>query len=69
MRDRSVDVRMLIAAARKGQRDLVGPLLESYRDYLRRFARDAVDAAVKADLDTSDIVQETLIKRLETARG
>jgi RNA polymerase sigma-70 factor (ECF subfamily) len=49
----------LLAAARGGSRDALGELLESYRRYLYRVARDQLDPRLLPKGDQSDLVQET----------
>jgi RNA polymerase sigma-70 factor (ECF subfamily) len=39
-----------------------GPLLESFRNYLRLLARTGVDASLQGKADPSDVVQEVLLK-------
>lgn len=51
----------MIAAARRGDRDVLGALLESYRDYLRVLARVELGRDVKAKFDASDVVQEAFL--------
>lgn len=56
------DFSELVEAARGGQTNALERLLESYRDYLRLLARRSIDAAVQAKVDSSDLVQEALIR-------
>jgi RNA polymerase sigma-70 factor, ECF subfamily len=49
----------LLSAARAGSRDALGELLESYRLYLTRVARDRLDPRLQPKGDQSDLVQET----------
>ncbi len=51
----------MIAAARGGDREVLGALLESYRDYLRVLARVELGRDVKAKFDASDVVQEAFL--------
>jgi RNA polymerase sigma-70 factor (ECF subfamily) len=48
-----------LAAARAGSREALGELLEAYRRYLLRVARDALDPRLAAKGGASDIVQDT----------
>jgi RNA polymerase sigma-70 factor (ECF subfamily) len=65
MEDRSPTTSSLIRAARDGQTEVLENLLEWYRDHLRVLARRALDSAIQSKTDSSDLVQETLIKAYE----
>ena len=52
----------LLQAARGGDAEALGQLLEAYRDYLRLLARLEVGRRLKAKVDASDLVQETFLQ-------
>ena len=51
-----------LAAARGGSADALGRLLEAFRHYLLRIARQVIDPALRAKADASDLVQETFLE-------
>src|SRR6266849_4512407 len=56
------DPEQLLAAARKGQRECLGTLLELYRNYLKLVARTQIDLHLQAQVNPSDLVQETFLE-------
>jgi RNA polymerase sigma-70 factor (ECF subfamily) len=52
----------LVAAARRGEADALGRLVEPYRNYLRLLARLEVGRRLQTKLDASDLVQETFLQ-------
>jgi RNA polymerase sigma-70 factor (ECF subfamily) len=51
-----------LAFARGGSSDALGQLLEAYRGYLLRIARERIDPGLRAKEDASDLVQETFLE-------
>jgi RNA polymerase sigma-70 factor, ECF subfamily len=51
----------LIAAARGGDADALGALLEQHRDRFRIIARVKLDSAVRGRIDPSDVIQQTFL--------
>lgn len=58
-RDHRLEPAELLVAARAGDENAVGSLLEHYRNYLRVLARVEIGRRLQAKLDASDLVQET----------
>jgi RNA polymerase sigma-70 factor (ECF subfamily) len=52
----------LLDAARQGNAEALGELLEAYRNYLRLLARLEVGRRLQAKIDASDLVQETFLQ-------
>lgn len=52
----------LLSAARMGDRDARGQLLELYRAYLTLLARLEIDRRLQGKVDPSDLVQETFLE-------
>jgi RNA polymerase sigma-70 factor (ECF subfamily) len=58
------DLEALLGAARLGQREALGRLLQGYRPYLLRIAEGELPAALRGKLGGSDVVQEALVQAL-----
>jgi RNA polymerase sigma-70 factor (ECF subfamily) len=54
----------LVEAARNGDTETLGQLLQSYRPYLLRIANDGLPAGLQPKLGASDLVQDTLVAAL-----
>ncbi|MHC4731855.1 MAG: sigma factor, partial [Planctomycetota bacterium] len=52
----------LLGAARQGDADALGKLLDAHRNYLRLLARLEVGRRLQAKIDASDLVQETFLQ-------
>lgn len=51
----------LLQDIRQGATDRLGPLLDSYRNYLRLLATTQIDGKLQAKISPSDLVQETML--------
>jgi RNA polymerase sigma-70 factor (ECF subfamily) len=61
-RQLSERVRSLLAAARRGDSESFGQLLEAYRSYLLAVASAEIETAARPKAASSDIVQETFLE-------
>lgn len=52
----------LIAAARAGDMNALGSLLEQHRERFRVLARQKLDSALKQRIDPSDVIQQTFLE-------
>lgn len=57
----SVPSERLLREVRGGKAELLGPLLDSYRNYLRLLATTQIDGKLQARISASDLVQETML--------
>jgi RNA polymerase sigma-70 factor, ECF subfamily len=57
----SVDPRRMLARIQQGENDLLGQLMDSYRNYLNLLAEMQLDRKLRARVSPSDIVQETML--------
>jgi RNA polymerase sigma-70 factor (ECF subfamily) len=60
----SRDLAELVEAARHGDGEALGHLLQGYRPYLLRIANHEMSAGLRPKLGASDLVQDTLIEAL-----
>ena len=56
----------LLEAARRGDEEALGHLLEAYRNYLRLLARLEVGRRLQAKIDASDVVQESFLQAYQS---
>lgn len=59
--DQSTDTGQLLAAAERGNDSALERLLANHRDYLKRIVNNRIEPELRARLDPSDIVQETML--------
>ncbi|MEM6673916.1 MAG: sigma-70 family RNA polymerase sigma factor [Planctomycetota bacterium] len=57
-----VDERQALEAARAGQIDAIGPVLESYRGRLERMVALRMDPRLKGRFDAADVLQEAFVE-------
>jgi RNA polymerase sigma-70 factor (ECF subfamily) len=57
-----LDPEVLLARVRAGDRSVLGPLLELYRNYLFLFVRVQVGDRLKVKIDAEDLVQEVFLE-------
>ncbi len=55
------DSEQLLMRARDGDREALGRLLDSFRNYLMILAYDQIDRRVRGKADASDVVQDTFL--------
>lgn len=60
--DNGVNPEQLLRDAKTGGEAALGPLLETYRNYLRLLARLEIGKRLQGKLDASDLVQETFLE-------
>lgn len=64
-----VDVECLLAAARQGDGNSLGRLLELYRNYMALLARTQIDLHLQGRFGASDVVQETFLDAVRDFAG
>jgi RNA polymerase sigma-70 factor (ECF subfamily) len=62
MRSRNAEPERLLSAARAGDAEALGRLLERYRNYLALLARVQVSRRLQNKVDAADLVQETFLE-------
>ena len=59
----------LLDAAKHGEREQLGTLMQSYRNYLTLLARTQMGRQIQARVSPSDVVQETMLEALQGFDG